>query len=118
MIRLNQPEEELGVRIRRVPRGVVLEVVGEVDLVTEARFHAALEQVVDNRTDALVVDLSAVAFLGSVGLRHLVAVDAVVGFGVLRVVPSQAVRRVIEVAGLARVLIMKPTVEEALGQSL
>lgn len=118
MIRPNrQPEIGLGVRVWRQAGGVVLEVRGEVDLATEGRFLAALEQAVHNRANAFVVDLRAVTFLGLVGLRHLVAVDAVVGAGVIRLVPSPAVRRVIELAGLVQLLTIKPTVAEAFEDS-
>jgi anti-anti-sigma factor len=115
MIRPNrQPEIGLGVRVWRQAGGVVLEVIGEVDLATEGRFLAALEQAVDNRANAFVVDLRAVTFLSVVGLRHLVAVDAVAGDGVIRLVPSPVVRRVIELAGVAQLLTIKHTVAEAL----
>jgi anti-sigma B factor antagonist len=105
---------QLGVRTWRDMRGTVLQVVGEVDLATEARFHTALEHALENRPDALVADLTGVTFLGSVGVRHLIAVDAAVGSGVMRVVPSPTARRAIEVTGLGGVLTLRSTVDEAL----
>jgi anti-anti-sigma regulatory factor len=67
-----------------------------------------------NRPAALVADLSGVTFFALVGLRHLVAVDATVGSGVMRVVPSPTARRTIEVTGLGGVLTLRSTVDEAL----
>ncbi|HEY7595658.1 MAG TPA: STAS domain-containing protein [Actinophytocola sp.] len=109
------PDVELDVRVRRDERAVVLEIDGEVDLVTSGRFHTALEQAGSARPDVLVLDLRGVAFLGSIGLSHLLEVHALVGAGVLRVVPSPAARRTIEVACLHPVLTMYDTVEDALG---
>jgi len=103
-----------GVWIWQDMRGTVLQVVGEVDMATEARFHIALEQALEYRPAALVADLTGVTFLALVGLRHLVAVDAAVGSGVVRVVPSSTARRTIEATGLGGVLTLRSTVGEAL----
>ncbi|HEY7596080.1 MAG TPA: STAS domain-containing protein [Actinophytocola sp.] len=104
---------QLSVRMSTSPRGTVLGIVGDVDLVTEARFRAAFDQALANEPDVLVADLTGVTFLGSVGLRHLVTADEAAGAGVLRVVPSPVARRAIEVSGLARVLALRSTVDEA-----
>lgn len=45
---------------------------GEVELVNAPRLGAALDQVVDERPDVLVLDITAVTFLSSAGLAVLV----------------------------------------------
>ena len=50
----------------------VVRVVGEVDLATVSALEAALLDVSDDRTDAVIVDLTGCTFLDSRGLRTLV----------------------------------------------
>lgn len=51
----------------------VVRVMGEVDLATAPALEAALLGVRDDRTDAVIVDLTGCTFLDSTGLRTLVA---------------------------------------------
>lgn len=108
------PDVDLDARVRQADGGVVLEVAGEVDLRSGDRFHAALEQAWSGRPAVLVADLRGVGFLGSIGLAHLLEANSAVGGGALRVVPSAAARRTIEVAGLHPVLTMYEAVADAL----
>lgn len=108
------PDVDLDVRVRQADGGVVLEVDGEVDLQSGDSFQAALEQAWSGRPALLVIDLRGVGFLGSIGLAHLLEANSVVGGESLRVVPSPAARRTIEVASLHPILTMYATVEDAL----
>lgn len=51
----------------------VLSIGGEIDLITAAALEEAIGEVVADNPTALVIDLSAVEFLGSVGLKILAA---------------------------------------------
>ena len=96
-------------------RGTVLAVEGEVDMLTANQFRVALEEALLDRPRVLVVDLSGLAFLGSVGLSQLVEASVAAGPGVMRVVARDGPRRSIEVTGLDEVLAVADTVEKAFG---
>jgi anti-sigma B factor antagonist len=103
---------DLAVRARRIGAGVVLSVTGEVDLATAEQFQAAFDHVAQQQHEVLVVDLTGVGFLSSVGLRLLL--EAHEKAAAMRVVASETVERAVEVAGLHQVLAIHPTVEDAL----
>jgi stage II sporulation protein AA (anti-sigma F factor antagonist) len=83
---------------------VVLAIAGDVDLAAEARFRADVDRAWDGSTD-LVVDCSQVDFLDSMGLRVLMrarqrAADN--SRAVIIAAPSEQVRRVLQLAGVAK----------------
>ena len=98
----------LGLRARRPQPGVlVVEVSGDVDLATATSLEAFLKRsVAAAPTRALVVDLSAVSFIGSHGLSVLLAwreggsVDGAALF-LAGLEANKRVSRVLEVSGLA-----------------
>jgi anti-anti-sigma factor len=102
---------QLRVRLRRDERGVVLQVVGEVDLLTGDQFRDALEQAMENPPQVLVVDLTDVAFLCSLAWSLLISAAHAT---VLRIVPGPVARRKIELVGLSGLLPMYTTVDAAL----
>lgn len=112
------PGGELHVQLRRHDRTAVLEVAGEVDLLTANQFRTALREALTDPPYVLVVDLRELTFLGSIGLSHLLEANAAAGPDVLRLVPSRAARRTIEVAGMDRLLIVRETIDDALRVSL
>lgn len=57
-------------------RAVALHVAGELDLSTARRLRARIDRVLEDGSDALVVDLSHVTFIDSVALAVLVAAHA------------------------------------------
>lgn len=78
-------------------------VAGDVDLLTAPQVEAAVSAA-QRRSDAVLLDLAEVRFLGSAGLSVLVAAarradESEAGFAVL--VTERAVLRAIEVTGLA-----------------
>jgi len=94
----------------------VLSIGGEIDLVTAPALEEAIGGVVADNLTALVIDLSAVEFLGSVGLKILAATYEKLGnaaeFGV--VARGPATRRPIHLTGLDKTFPLYPTLDDAL----
>ncbi|SDI32963.1 anti-anti-sigma factor [Actinokineospora alba] len=105
----------MDVQTWRHPGGVVLVVTGELDLGTAPRFEEALEQAQRAESDRVVLDLTAVTFLGSSGLSALVRANARSagnGLGVVMTADT-SIRRPLEVTGLDTVLPLYETVDAA-----
>lgn len=109
------------VRTREQERAIVVTVEGAVDGYTAPRLRAAVDAAfADSTPRPVIVDLSAVEFLGSPGLRILfdAAAEAVLqrGFQPLRIVVDHArpVIRPIEIVGLDGHLALYHYLEEAL----
>jgi anti-sigma B factor antagonist len=94
----------------------VLSIGGEIDLVTAPALEEAIGGVVVESPTALIIDLSGVEFLGSVGLKILAATYEKVGnsaeFGV--VARGPATRRPIHLTGLDKTFPLYPTLDDAL----
>lgn len=103
----------LTVQQRSHGANVVLAVEGEVDMSSAPVLNSALEQALRAHPPVLVVDMSKVEFFGSAGMSVLIAASDAQP-NTLRVVPSYAVRRPIEVAALDQLLALFDTVEAAL----
>ncbi|MCQ4362911.1 STAS domain-containing protein [Mycobacterium gordonae] len=95
---------------------VVLSIGGEIDLVTAPAMEEAIGGVTVDNPSALIIDLSAVEFLGSVGLKILAATFEKLGdsaeFGVVARAP--ATRRPIHLTGLDKTFPLYPTLDDAL----
>jgi anti-sigma B factor antagonist len=106
-----------GIQPSSAGASAVLTVIGEVDMTTAPELLRSIERVSD-RSDRVVVDLSAVTFLDSSGLNALVAGQrALEGRGIgLRVVTPEdnPVRRVFEITQLTESLSVVPSVQAAL----
>ncbi len=93
-------------------------VTGEIDLLTAPQLRDAVALgCTDDAGSALVIDLSAVTFLGSSGLAELVEVaeNAARNDRPLRVVVGdQRVRRPLEITGLVHVLAVYDSLDDAL----
>ena len=96
---------------------VVASLSGEIDLSNAAEITDALLGGVPNEALGLVIDLSEVSYLDSAGVRMLAELDHRLGWRaqVLRVVAPEASRsrRVLEIAGLERVLSLDTSVVTA-----
>ena len=96
---------------------VVASLSGEIDLSNAAEITDALLGGVPNEALGLVIDLSEVSYLDSAGVRMLAELDHRLGWRaqVLRVVAPTASRsrRVLEIAGMERVLSIDIAVEAA-----
>lgn len=94
----------------------VLSVDGVVDLATSPPLEELLAELIDERPNALVIDLTDVTFLASVGLRILAeSHERVGGTGNFAVVASGPITaRPIQLTKLDEFLALYPTVDEAL----
>jgi anti-anti-sigma factor len=93
----------LALAVRRPESGhAVLEVAGEIDMATAPQLANALAGLLHQDDRVIVVDLSAVSFLGSSGLAALVYAHGALDPGTaLRIVASRReVRRAFAVTGL------------------
>jgi anti-anti-sigma factor len=94
----------------------VLSVDGVVDLATSPPLEELISQLIDEGPKALIMDLTAVSFLASVGLRILAETHERVGgagkFAVVATGPVTA--RPIQLTKLDEFLALYPTVDDAL----
>ncbi|MEV6320019.1 STAS domain-containing protein [Nocardia sp. NPDC051787] len=104
----------LEVQVRSADDVVIVTVHGEIDMASAPRLQSALDEALRDTPPAVVVDMSNVGFLGSAGLSVLVAASEAAGSGRLRVVPSDAARRPIELTALDQLLTVFDSVEDAL----
>ena len=95
---------------------VILEVGGEVDMFTVPLLRAPVIKALRSRPPVLVLDLSAVRFLGSSGLAILIEAQQLAGDHTrLRVVAdAPATLRPLQVTGLDQQLALYPTRDDAL----
>ena len=113
------PGQLLTVTERRVDDALVITATGEVDIATGPKLQAALTSAIRTADAArVVIDLSAVTFLGSRGLVALVdAAEEAGGRGKcfrIAVGDQHAIYRVLEVTGLDKELAARRTLDEAL----
>jgi anti-sigma B factor antagonist len=94
----------------------VVSVGGEIDLSTAPAFEAVIAEALEEDPPVLVIDLSEVTFIASVGLRVLAATQEKVGKSIqLAVVADHAAAsRPMQLTGLDNVISLYPTVDEAL----
>jgi anti-anti-sigma factor len=94
----------------------VVSIGGEIDLSTASAFEAAIAAALDGDPPVLVIELSEVDFMASVGLRILVAThEKVSKFAQVAIVANNpATSRPIQLTGLDKVLSMYPTLDDAL----
>ena len=94
----------------------VVTVGGEIDLSTAPAFEAAITEALEGDPPVLLIELSAVEFMASVGLRILAATNEKVGestrMGV--VTDNPAASRPIQLTGLDSVVSLYPTLDKAL----
>ncbi len=89
---------------------------GEIDLSTAPAFEAAIAGALDDDPPVLVIELSEVSFMASIGLRILVATQekASKSVQVAIVANNPATSRPMELTGLDKVLCVYPTLDDAL----
>jgi anti-sigma B factor antagonist len=94
----------------------VVTVGGEIDLSTAPAFEAAIKGALDDDPPVLVIELSEVSFMASVGLRILAATHEKVSKSaqVAIVANNPATNRPMQLTGLDKVMSMYPTLDEAL----
>jgi anti-anti-sigma factor len=94
----------------------VVTVGGEIDLSTAPAFEAAITGALDDDPPVLVIELSEVSFMASVGLRILAATHEKVSKSaqVAIVANNPATNRPMQLTGLDKVMSMYPTLDDAL----
>jgi anti-anti-sigma factor len=90
---------------------VVLRLAGELDVLTAPRLRESITQVMADRPDLLILDLTAVTFLGAAGLAALL--DAHKAWPVRVVASGQPVLRALTMTDLAAELSIHPTTDAA-----
>lgn len=101
---------------RRVGEISVVSVAGTVDMLTAGQLEEAIGAAAKSSPPAVVVDLSAVEFLASAGMGVLVAAHDELGPDVQFVVVADgpATSRPLKLVGIADVIDLYATLEEAL----
>lgn len=121
---VSQPDELLRVWYEPggVAGGVVVHAAGEIDLVSSSKLDDLLDELLSPPTTPghLVIDLTGVTFLGSVGLSLLVKNDQRLrdaGGGLSVVTGNRLVARAISMTGLTEKLTLFDTLDEAVAVS-
>ena len=89
---------------REAGRRIVFAVTGEVDMASSPRLRAAVEAALDSGRRELCVDLRATTFMDSSGLHVLTDAHRTAAGRLTIVCPPGAVRRVLDLTGLAGTL--------------
>jgi anti-sigma B factor antagonist len=94
----------------------VVSVGGEIDLSTAPAFETAVATALKERPSVLVIDLSEVTFMASVGLRILVATQEELreSVQVAVVANNPATSRPIQMTGLDEIISLHLTLDDAL----
>jgi anti-sigma B factor antagonist len=113
-----QSAQAQGVEIRESRRDwlVVLSVDGEIDMVTAPHLGRAICEALERSATALVIDLTEVTFLASVGMSVLVAAQGAADAMAVRfavVADGGATRRPMRLLGLDAVLALHPSLDDA-----
>ena len=89
---------------------------GEIDLSTAPAFEAVIAEALEEDPRVLVIDLSEVTFMASVGLRVLAGTQEKVGksIQIAVVADGMATSRPIQLTGLDKLISLYPTLDEAL----
>lgn len=105
------------IRMRNLDGVAVVEVTGEVDLLSGRPLLAVLTAQLDQRPAGLVVDLTGTVFFGSTGIGTLLRTAARAqnrGIDVVVVADHRTVLRPLQITGVDQELRIRPTVALAL----
>ncbi|WP_439379024.1 STAS domain-containing protein [Amycolatopsis lexingtonensis] len=106
----------LTVHVRAVPEAVVVAAEGDLDLGSAPVLRARAGAALDERPEALVVDLGGVGFCGSAGLQviaELVAATAAADVPFALVTDRRPVLRALRLTRLDSTLALHPTLADA-----
>lgn len=95
---------------------VVLSVNGPVDMLTAPQLSRAICDVLENSATTLIIDLTEVTFLASVGMSVLVATQGAADAMAVRfavVAEGAATSRPIRLLGIDNILALYPTLDDA-----
>ena len=113
-------QDRFTVRESRIDRVVVLSVCDTVDMLSAPQLTKAIRDALDKAPAGLIVDLTEVEFLASVGMSVLMAAQQEAKaisarFGI--VADGAATSRPIKLLGLDDILALYPTLDDALRDS-
>lgn len=119
MSRPEQPASDVvdsPLQVTRERRGdaEVVAVAGEIDMATVEQLRSAVRAAHEAGPRLLVVDLTGVGFLASTGLSALVEAHELRGKSLRVVADNRAVLRALGLVALDRLLVVHPTLDEAL----
>ncbi|MCZ7546093.1 MAG: STAS domain-containing protein [Anaerolineae bacterium] len=106
------------IKVSELKRVTLFEISGRIDSTNAAELGEALNTAIDSGRSQIVLDLSAVEYMSSAGLREMVAALKRVkrGTGDVRLAnPSERVQEVLELAGLDTIFEVYDTQVEAVG---
>ncbi|MET8998477.1 STAS domain-containing protein [Amycolatopsis sp. Hca4] len=112
-----RPQDLLRVTAHHSGRAVVLAAVGEVDLLSAPVLSDSVTTALADAPELLVIDLSEVSFLASIGITTLLEARHAAGTGTrVRVVAPErgVVNRTLQLTGLHETLALATTRDEAL----
>jgi anti-sigma B factor antagonist len=96
-------EEHLRIEARTAPDRVVLELQGELDLLSAPRLQERLDQASNDQRGILVLDLQGLEFVDSAGLRVILAAHEHArehGYKLALTRGSEQVQRLLSIAGV------------------
>lgn len=112
-------DQMMELAVAQLDGGVVVRVVGEIDMVTSPRLQTVISEQVAARPTAVVLDLDGTTFLGSSGLAVLVEADEEAREVGVRFAVSASTRdvlRPLEATGLTELMEVHPDVAAALAR--
>jgi anti-anti-sigma factor len=111
-----RPEDPISAFVHLYDDVAVLAIIGELDGASAAAFKSAISAALARKPRALVIDLSDVRFLGSVGISILIQAQEKVGGGdkFALVTGGSMTGRTIRVLGLDDLFSIHPTANEAI----
>jgi len=109
-------KNELTVRVEpRADQGAQVVVAGSMDAHTFEKFRSAMTGLTDSGRMWIVIDLSRMNYIASVGINFLINLRVQrrkVGGEVILVAPQPAVLKILKMLGLLEVLVVAASVEE------
>ncbi|MER7014475.1 STAS domain-containing protein [Saccharopolyspora sp. NPDC000359] len=115
----DQPQVPLNVLTRWSDRTLLVEVAGEIELINAPRVEELVDNALDEKPEALVLDLTGVTFLSSAGLAMLVRARNRAGDDVefRVVVGGPATARPVQLTGLDQEIDVFSSLEKAMAAS-
>ena len=110
----NSSASACSISTRREDGTVVITVIGTIDMVTVGQLEAAIDMAMADAPARVVIDLLGVQFLASVGIGALVAVHQHPTVRLAVVADGPATARPLQLVGVADVIDVCPTLEDAL----
>ena len=114
---ISDPNESPVKAVRWIGKSVVVDIVGDIDLVRSTRFQHALLKVVEKKPDMMIVNLAEVNYMDSSGVASLVKLLSrvrKVGVQLKLVNMTERVRSVFEITRLNTVFDIYDSEEEAM----